>query len=439
MHNDSNGPAAFASDAGLSRANGVAYGALGFPLAFASLPLYVALPHYYATEMGVPLATLGLLLLITRLLDALVDPWLGQWIDRVLSSSTNCVWPVGVVAACALALGMTALWWPPAAVRLSANGLLVWLAVALMVTYLGFSLLTIGHQAWGARWGGNPQQRAQLVAYREGAALLGVLVASALPVLAGLWPSHLTMAVTLVLALLLLWRIRHLRAQGGSADAKAFTSTQTVLPPTPWRTPAFRALLLVFVVNGIASAIPATLLLFFVRDRLDALAWQPWYLGGYFLAAALALPLWVRAVRRWGLTNTWLLGMALTVLAFVGVPGLRAGDQWAFLLICLASGAALGADLVVPSALLTGVIARAGATGQGEGQFFGWWAFATKLNLALAAGIALPLLGWLGYQSGATSEPALQALALGYGGLPCLLKVLAALTLAAVRRRYALA
>ena len=38
---------------------GVRYGALGLPLAFLALPLYVVLPSHYAQQYGVPLATLG--------------------------------------------------------------------------------------------------------------------------------------------------------------------------------------------------------------------------------------------------------------------------------------------------------------------------------------------------------------------------------------------
>ena len=59
----------------------------------------------------------------------------------------------------------------------------------------------------------------------------------------------------------------------------------------PFSRPAFRALLAVFVVNGIASAIPATLILFFVQDRLQApSAVEPLFLGSYFVCAALAMP-----------------------------------------------------------------------------------------------------------------------------------------------------
>jgi Na+/melibiose symporter-like transporter len=94
--------------------------------------------------------------------------------------------------------------------------------------------------------------------------------------------------------------------------------------------------------------------------------------------------------------------------------------------VCIASGAALGADLAIPGALLAGVIQRAGHAGHAEGAFFGWWNAATKLNLALAAGLALPLLQWLGYAPGQRSPEALHALTLAYCLLPCALKLAAA-------------
>jgi GPH family glycoside/pentoside/hexuronide:cation symporter len=60
----------------------LAYGALGFPLAFAALPLYVHVPKLYADSVGLPLALVGAVLLLTRFADALIDPLLGQWSDR---------------------------------------------------------------------------------------------------------------------------------------------------------------------------------------------------------------------------------------------------------------------------------------------------------------------------------------------------------------------
>jgi GPH family glycoside/pentoside/hexuronide:cation symporter len=71
------------------------------------------------------------------------------------------------------------------------------------------------------------------------------------------------------------------------------------------------------------------------------------------------------------------------------------------------------------------VIQRSGHAGQGEGAYFGWWNFATKLNLALAAGAALPALQLFGYSPGSTDGDALRALTLAYCVLPCALKLFA--------------
>jgi Na+/melibiose symporter-like transporter len=195
---------------------------------------------------------------------------------------------------------------------------------------------------------------------------------------------------------------------------------------SPLRQPAFQRLLAVFVINGTATAIPATLVLFFVQDRLQASpAQEPAFLGIYFMFAALSIPLWVRVVSRFGLARTWLAGMALSVAVFIWAATLGTGDIVPFMIVCALSGIAVGTDLALPGAMLAGLIGKLGERGQREGAYFGWWSFAVKLNLALAAGLALPLLGWFGYAPGARDAEALWALTVAYCLLPCALKLLA--------------
>jgi GPH family glycoside/pentoside/hexuronide:cation symporter len=153
---------------------------------------------------------------------------------------------------------------------------------------------------------------------------------------------------------------------------------------------------------------------------------QAWYLASYFVAAAASLPLWMVLVKRWGLMHSWLLGMLLAVLVFIWAAALTRGDEGPFAWVCVLSGLALGADLSLPGALLTGLIIERGDSGQREGTYFGWWNLASKMNLALAAGMALPLLDWMGYQPGNESQQGLQALTFSYAVLPCLLKLVAA-------------
>jgi len=413
-----------------------AYGLLGLPLAFVSLPLYVNLPRHYAEQYAIPLGTLGLLLLATRLLDAVLDPRIGHWVDRLFAQHARRSWAVAAIASVIMASGFAALWMPPS---LAQRPLLVWLGAALVITYLAYSLVSMVHQTWGARWGGQADQRAKLAAWREGFALVGVLLASVLPAWLGLAQTSWALVISLCVGL---WALHAtLPAHHASLIAQAQTpKLEDSSPPSghasPWANPAFVALMVVFLINGTASAMPATLLPFFVRDTLQAASWEPVFLGSYFVAAAVGLPLWVALVKRIGLGRSWLCGMGLSILAFCAVPLLGPGDAWAFEVICILTGLALGADLAIPSALLTGVIHQAGLGQQSEGRFFGWWTGATKLNLALASGLVLPLLGWAGYQTGSNSEHNQMVLSLTYGLLPCVFKVLAATALWISLRRH---
>jgi GPH family glycoside/pentoside/hexuronide:cation symporter len=167
---------------GFSAADGWRYGLLGLPLAFVALPLYVILPNHYAREFGVPLATLGALLLGARLFDAFTDPWIGRLNDRLFARSPRSVLAFGAVAALLLAGGFTWLFFPPTR---QPTALLVSAAAALLMTYAGYSVLSVAHQSWGARLGGDELQRSRIVAWREGLGLAGVLLASLVSVALG--------------------------------------------------------------------------------------------------------------------------------------------------------------------------------------------------------------------------------------------------------------
>ena len=403
---------------------GLRYGLLGLPLAFVALPLYVLLPNFYARNFGVPLAGLGLLLLGARLFDAVIDPLLGRWADALYARSLRAVLTLGFLAALLLGASFFALFFPP---NSTLPFLWVWAGVCLLLCYLAFSTLTILHQSWGALLGGDALGRSRIVAYREGLGLAGVVLASLSPALLG-------MAFTvglLWLGLLLgcaAWS-QAPRPPQGLFDAVHAAPAQRGRAGLlqPFTVPAFRALMAVFMVNGIATALPATLILFFVQDRLQAPPdSEAWFLGVYFISAALALAPWLRVVKRWGLERAWLAGMVTSVAVFAFASQLGAGDTNAFLAVCALSGWAMAADLTLPTALLAGAIARHSGAQQASGRFFGWWNLATKLNLALAAGLALPLLSAFGYAPGSRTPEGLQALTWAYCLLPCALKLLAA-------------
>ena len=400
--------------------NGLAYGLLGLPLAFVALPLYVILPNHYAREFGVPLATLGAILLGARLFDAFIDPLLGRFSDRLFARSPAAVLKRGALAAVVLAVGFALLFFP---LVKTPGALIAWASVMLMVTYAAYSFLSVSHQSWGAMLGGDEAERSRIVAWREALGLAGVVMASITPVALGLPATTALFFIALVIGWLAWTR---------AVQPVAKKST-TLLPGAVWlpfKHSNFKRLLLVFMLNGTASAVPATLVLFFIQDRLQApSSMEPLFLGSYFLTAALSIPLWLAVVKRIGLGKAWLTGMALSIAVFVWATQVGTGQTTAFLMICALSGVALGTDLALPGAMLAGVIQSNGDSGKAEGAYFGWWNFAIKLNLALAAGLALPLLGVFGYAPGVRSADALTALVIAYCVLPCVLKLAASAAL----------
>lgn len=386
----------------------LAYGVLGLPLSFAALPIYAHVPHFYAAGTGMSLSLLGFILLGVRLLDALTDPWLGWLADaqprrRLLALSL----PV-------FAAGFVALFQPPA----GAGGW--WLAGALTVTYLGFSAASVAHQAWGADLGATSRLRTRLTASREGFGLLGVMLAAALPSLlapqlqAGVARLAWVLPPLLGVAGIFCFVLTPRQAARQAPREALWASVRQALGE-----PAFRRLLGVFVANGMAAALPATLFLFFVSDvlRLENAAGA--LLAVYFLAGACSLPLWVRTAARFGRVRAWLAGIVLAMLSFAGAGILGAGDLPAFAVICVASGLSLGADLVLPAAIAADIGERQGRAG----ACFGIWNLVAKLNLALAAGLALPLLGATGYMPGTGSG--VTSLTLAYALLPLVFKALA--------------
>lgn len=405
--------------ASLGRREIIAYGAFGLPLAFAALPLYVHVPRLYAGELGLPLALVGGVLLAARIVDAITDPLIGWAADRIAARRSLLL-----AAALLLGLSLPGLLAPPAGAGAG------WLLGMLVLVSLAYSVATIVYGAWGAEVAPTPELRTRFVASREGFGLAGVVLAAALPgVLAGDGgeAGGLARLVWIFVPLLLACAAWTLICAPIAPPPRAQALPLLRGLSDALRDAGFARLLAVFAVNGIAAAVPSATVLFYVADVLQADERAAGaFLVLYFAAAAASLPLWVAVSRRIGKRRAWLAGMALAIVVFAWAGVLGRGDLFAYGLICVLSGIALGADLSLPPSLLADLLARAEDQRPGgarAGACFGWWSFVTKANLALAAGLALPLLALLGYTPGARDTGALAGLAVVYAGLPVVLKL----------------
>lgn len=396
----------------------LAYGLLGMPLAMSALPIYAQVPAYYTGTLGLALASTGWVLFLARLIDTVQDPWLGRCIDR-LDRARLSMWMLA--GAVILALAFWGIWLPPLAIRENSTALLGWLALMLIIAYTAHSMLNIAYMSWGARLAEHTGGLLGASATREVAGLLGAVIAGAIPSLIMTGGAAVD---------------PQLRVYGGAFAVLLGVSLLALLyfaPPweklagvaTGWRASmatmaanaGFRRLLLPFFLNAVSMALPVTLALFFINDRLLLPQYAGAFIGVYFLASACGLPFWVAVAKRLGVLPTWRLGMLLSILAFGGASLLGPGDFWSYGVVCLLAGLALGADLSLPPVLLATMIGKEESTA----AYYGVWALLGKLSLAVA-GLALPLLALLGYQPGTAAD---MSLALVYALLPCVFKLVA--------------
>ena len=380
------------------------------------------------------------MLFFARIVDTVQDPLLGKIIDKRKHDIAKWF----IFASLLLAVAFYGLWQPPITLEsgdTNANLLLAWLGIMLIVAYTAHSMINIAYLAWGARLANtasdsdsnldsgldsgldSTSNTATLLggaAWREGLGLVGVILASLIPSFImqghpGQINSDLTYYALGFAALLALGIIGLLR---GAPKWKMHQQDRTVSLGEALSNQKFRRLLPIYFLNSVSVSIPATLSIFFINDRIQAPHLAGYFLASYFIAGALGLPVWIILAKRIGTKLAWKLGMAIAIISFIGAAFLSGGDTFAYILVCIASGLALGADLALPPVLLAEII----PTDQAPASYYGMWTLLSKLALALS-GLALPLLSLLSYQPGQAANS--NGLVLLYAALPCILKLFA--------------
>ena len=405
-------------DTVLTRAGGTLprYGLFAGFLAFAGLPIYIHAPKFFVDQYGVSLSAIGTVLLVLRLFDFLQDPLLGKLVDRLGPSQSL----VATAAACGLALAMLALF----AIAPPVDPLL-WFGLVLAVLFTCFSFLTILFYSQGIGMASRlgPNGHVGVAAWREGGSLFGVCLASVLPTgLAAAGIVSPMAAFSLMFAGLAVVAAGLMHANWSVAHSRTGSLRQVL------NDRVLRRLVLVGLFNSAPVAVTSTLFLFYVEYRLQSPALSGPFLLLFFVSAAASVPIWSRVADKIGAKRTLLRGMVLSVMAFALAVPLGAGDAGLFVLVCIGSGAALGADMTLLPALFANRISAARVSG---GQAFGLWNFCTKFTLALAAATVLPLLEFSGFDpAGENNVTTLRTLTVLYAVLPCALKLFAIAILA---------
>lgn len=377
----------------------------GLPVAALGLPLVVYLPPHYAGTLGLPLATVGLLFALVRILDIPLDPLFGTLMDN-MRSRFGQFRPWIVAGGLFLVAGVALLFFAAPGVTAGATFL------SLFVLYVGLSFVNLAQVSWGARLSPDYAERARIFGYWTAFNVVGTMavlfVPPALELLRpGATPTEAVHAMG--------WFVIALVAPCILAAALLVPEGRAPAPPRRIRFSELTALLgdrrmvrllAVDLLLALAPGLTGALFVFFftaARGLSPAVA--SGILLFYFLAGLAAAPAWIRLARRWGKHRATALAAAWFGLALLGVLIVPPEPLW----IPAAAMAIAGVPFAAPSFLLRAMMAdlvdaqtldRAEAglpETETTGLAYAVLTATAKLGYAIPVAFTYPVLGLLGF------------------------------------------
>ena len=139
------------------------------------MPIAVYLPRFYSEGMGLSLVTVGLVFTLARVWDVITDPIMGMVVDRYDTRwGRRKHWIALSIPILLLAVYMVFM---PNREQVTGGYLLFWL----IVLYVGYTMLAIAHQSWGAELSHTYDERSRLFGWREIFVIAGMTIVLALP------------------------------------------------------------------------------------------------------------------------------------------------------------------------------------------------------------------------------------------------------------------
>ncbi|MCB1855205.1 MAG: MFS transporter [Halieaceae bacterium] len=404
-------------------------------IAFINLPAAIVLPTFYVEHTAATLTGIGVVNLLRWWFDAATDPLVGYLSDRTRSRwGRRKPWMVAGALVSSVATFM--LFRPaPEAGSWYYGG---WLCGV----YLGFTLFSIAHLAWGSELAVNYNDRSRISTYYSVMSVVGSILFWVLPlVLAPLvgsseigppvingiaWVFIVIMPVGALLAITRVPQGRNLSYQNPLPLLQTFRELRFNTPL--WRFVAAQG------IWGVGQGMYLSVIFIFMRDYLQLGDRFPIIMIWFFVVQTVSMPAWARLMQRFGKHRSWAFSWAVYSLIQPVVlllePGAAAFVPAMFLVALTAFINA--ASYIAPMALL-GDIADYGALKTGRnntGNYFAIQTLLQKANMGIGAGIAFPMLALFGYQIGASNTGmAFAGLVVVYIVVPALTSVIAAMIL----------
>lgn len=405
------------------------YALPGMPLQAMGFAALAILPTYYATHTQVTLTEIGVVLLATRIFDAVVHPLVGYVSDLTLGRVGRKSWVVA--GACLTALAAFFLFTPPETA--GATYFTFWS----VMLYAAWTVLEVPHRAWGSELSRDYHERSRIFAVLGQVRLVGAILFLGVPLLPAFASSDITqpavlfyagVGVAIVFPLTAL--IAALLVPEGRRVATEPSTLIGLLRSVAGNKP-FWIFLAVFALSGIGIGLYNSVLLLFVRDYLKIGPEYPYLAVLYFAVSLPMVGVWGWAMNRMGKHRAWALGLgafALLLPVYWIVPAGPDAVPYAIVLTVLIAITS-SAQFVAPLALLGDIVdfdilkTRVNRSG----NYFALLQLAQTAEIAIGGGIGFLLLGWFGYTPKAENGPeAIFGLKLTFLLLPAILYLLSA-------------
>lgn len=393
-----------AAGGALSRLQLIAFASPALPLAAMVLPVGFLLPPFYTGELGVSLTAWGMIILISRLVDAFTDPFVGILCDKFPSRwGRRRHWVV--LAMPLLMLGGAMLLMPS---LFGDHVNFAYLLAGMLVLNFGVTLKGLNTSAWGGELSDDYHERTRIMGWRGAIAAIAPLFAVGIPALVErINPDSTTGDKLLAVGwfVLILTPLTTLLSVLCVPERKKAAPLMREKPPSIWASlktmftnKLLLRLVLALLLQGVPISVKASLFVFFVTFVIGAPQYAATMLIVPFVALMVGVPLWMRIAKGREKHKVVAFAFVCMAVAMSGFTLVGPGDLLLFGVLTVISGLCTGTDFLVRSIMVDIVDTDTAKTGeQRTGTFFAVVETTTKLAPSLAVTILFPVLQALGF------------------------------------------
>ncbi len=420
-------------------------GLLAFAGGSLGMGIWVTVPGllllYFLTDtLAVSPWLAGLVLLLPKIIDVIIHPWVGHLSDNGLRRRGHrrglmmlgCALPLAFAAVFALPSGLTG---PPAA---------LWVMVFFIAGNLLFAVYQVPYLATPADLAIGYHERTRLMGFRMVVLTLGILLSGVIaPVIAGgqtpTRGGYALMGATLAAAMLVVMLIglRGVRTLttvaptpvSGAAHAPGLRKLVAALGDRQFRWLLAAYLLMSTTTHLVLAAVP-----YYAEYELGRTGLTTVLVAAFVAPALIATPGWVVLTRRIGKQP----GLLLAQLTFAAGSLVLAVGKPAGLAVLVGAVAILGicfaAMQLLPFSMMPDVIRAGGAEGTTRaGSYTGMWTAAEATGGALGPYLYAACLAVGGFVASVAGQQVTQSaqahdmIRLGFGVVPAALMVVAVL------------